>query len=273
MRRTRCTFRHLFFDWRSHLILALLFGLIALSLTIGISKEYRYRNFYEKARFAIQPDYAAGYLGLEGDFESFEQVWATYVDSPNLAEYYYLSALCNASLAGTLASILLSFWIIGRCIQERYAAELVMHGASRGAAFLQLFFPYFFANIILRWGFFALCFAIMPIHTEYFSSDYFQVSVLCWLLLSAADTAFFAFTAFAFHPFIAIGADLGVAALVLILPNVLRHLMPLSALNDKSLWMPEAFPGSLYTVAIVGGVLLLSSVCGSFLTFRNRDFL
>ena len=181
MRRTRYTLRRLFFDWRIYLLLALLFGLFALGLITGIGAEYRYRNFAEKARFAIQPDYAAGYLDLEGHFDSMEQVWAAYVDSPDCAVYYYLSALCNASLAGSLASMLFSFWIIGRGLPGRHASELLLRGASRGGAFRQLLCPYLGVSLLLRWGFFALCFAVLPIQTDYLSADYLRGTALCWL--------------------------------------------------------------------------------------------
>ncbi len=273
MRRTQYTLRHYFRDWRIYLLLLLLFGLFALGLVAGIDKEYRYRTFYEKARFAIQPDFAAGYLGLEGDFESFEQVWATYIDSPELAEYYYLSALCNASFAGTITSILLSFWIIGRGIQGRHASELVIRGASRGAAYRQLLCPYYFITLLLRWGFFALCFAILSIHTEYFPPGYFQSTVLCWLLLAAADTAFFGFTASAFNPLLAMGIDMGITALGIALPKALRKLIPIAMLNEKTLWTSDSFSGSFFAAVISSGVILLVSLAAGRIAFQRKTLL
>lgn len=273
MGRTRYTLRRILGDWKLYLLLALLLIAFYFGLVSGIGVQYRYRRFAEVARFANVPNVAARQMGLEGDFDSMDQVWETYVDCLDRAEYYYLAALCGCSAAGTLGSVLLSFWLIGRGIQGRHASELLLRGAGRPAVFRQLLLPYLGASLLLRWGFFALCFAVMPIRTAHFPPAYFRETVGIWLLLSAADAAFFGFTAFALHPYIALGADLGAAALVLLLPASLRRLLPLAALSDKSLWKLEAFPGPLYAAAIVGGALLLASVGGSWLTFRRRDLL
>lgn len=273
MGRTRYTLRRILGDWKLYLLLALLLIAFYFGLVSSIGVQYRYRHFAEVARFANVPNVAARQMGLEGDFDSMDQVWETYVDCLDRAEYYYLAALCGCSAAGTLGSVLLSFWLIGRGIQGRHASELLLRGAGRPAVFRQLLLPYLGASLLLRWGFFALCFAVMPIRTALFPPAYFRETVGIWLLLSAADAAFFGFTAFALHPYIALGADLGAAALVLLLPASLRRFLPLAALSDKSLWKPEAFPGPLYAAAIVGGALLLASVGGSWLTFRRRDLL
>ena len=273
MMRTRYTLRHILGDWKLYLLLALLLGAFYFGLVSSIGVNYRYRRFAEVARFANAPNVAAKQMGLDGQFETMDQVWEAYVDCLDSAENYYLAALCGCSAAGTLASILLSFWLIGRSIQSRRASELLLRGAGRPAVFRQLLLPYLGASLLLRWGFFALCFAVMPIRTVHFPPDYLRVTVGIWLLLSAADTAFFGFAAFAFHPYAAVGADLGAAALVLLLPASLRRLLPLAALSDKSLWRPEAFPGPLYPAAIVGGALLFASVGGSWLIFRRRDIL
>ncbi len=271
MGRTRFGLRRILGDWRFYLLVALLLAAFYLGMVSGFSAQYRYRHFAEVARFANVPSQAARQMGVEGQFDTMDQVWEAYVDCPDRAEYYYLSTLCNASAIGTLASILFSFWLIGRSIQGRHASELLLRGAGRPAAFCQLLAPYMGVSLLLRWGFFALCFAVMPIRVQHFPPDYLRDTVLTWLLLSAADTAFIGFTAFAFHPYIAPGADLGTAALVLLLPKSIQRLLPLAALNDKSLWKPDAFPGPLYTAALVGSVILLASLTGAWLFFRRKE--
>ena len=271
MGRTPYTLRRILGDWRFYLLLALLLGAFYFGLVGFIATPYRYRHFAEVARFANAPDVAARQMGLEGQFDSMDQVWETYVDCPERAEYYYLAALCGCSAAGTLAAVLLSFWIIGRGIQGRHASELLLRGAGRPAAFRQLLCPYLGAALLLRWGFFALCFAVMPLRTAQLPPAYFRQTVGSWLLMAAADTAFFAFTAFALHPVLALGADLGAAALALLLPASLRRLLPLAALNEQSLWKPEIFPGPLDASAAAAAVLLLASLTGAWLAFRKKD--
>jgi len=271
MGRTRYTLRYLLGDWRFYLLLALLLGAFYFGLAGSIAVPYRYRRFAEIARFANVPDVAARQMGLEGNFDSMEQVWETYVDCPEKAEYYLLAALCGCSAAGTLASVFFSLWFIGRSIRARHASELLLRGAGRAAAFRQLLCPCLGASLLLRWGFFALCFAVMPIRTGNLVPDYFRGTVVLWLLLSAADAAFFAFTAFAFRPALAIGADLGAAALVLLLPASLRRLLPLAALCDRKLWTPEAFPGVRSPAAAAALAILLVSLLGSWLAFRKKD--
>ena len=271
MGRTRYTLRRILGDWRSYLLLALVLAAFYFGLVSRLDTQYRYRHFAEIARFANVPGQAARQMGVEGRFDTMEQVWEAYVDSPDRAEYYYLALLCNASAAGTLASILFSFWIIGRSILGRHASELLLRGAGRPAAFCQLLFPYLGASLLLRWGFFALCFAVLPIRVGRFPPGYFPETALIWLLLSAADTAFFGFTAFAFHPYLALGADMGAAALALLLPGSLRRLLPLAALNETGLWKTEALPGLRQTAAIAAGVIFLASLFGAWLVFRGKD--
>lgn len=271
MERTRYTLRHILGDWKLYLLLVLLLNAFYFGLVGGIGVNYRYRHFAEVARFANAPNVAAKQMGLDGQFETMDQVWETYVDCLDCAENYYLAALCSCSAAGTLTSILLSFCIISRSIQARHASELLLRGAGRPAVFRQLLLPYLGASLLLRWGFFALCFAVMPIRTAHFPPAYFRETVGIWLLLSAADTAFFGFTAFAFYPYIALGVDLGAAALVLLLPASLRRLLPLSALSDKSIWKLEAFPGPLHTAAVIAGTILLASLVGARLSFHKKD--
>ena len=111
----------------------------------------------------------------------------------------------------------------------------------------------------------------MPIRLHHFSPGYFQETAAIWLLLSAADTAFFGFTAIALPALAAVCADLGAAALALLLPASLRRLLPLAVLSDKDLWKTEAFPGTLYAAAAAAGALLLLSVAGAWLVFRKKD--
>ncbi len=271
MGRTRFGLRRILGDWRFYLLVALLLAAFYLGMVSGFSAQYRYRHFAEVARFANVPSQAARQMGVEGQFDTMDQVWEAYVDCPDRAEYYYLSTLCNASAIGTLASILFSFWLIGRSIQGRHASELLLRGAGRPAAFCQLLAPYMGVSLLLRWGFFALCFAVMPIRVQHFPPDYLRDTVLTWLLLSAADTAFIGFTAFAFHPYITLGADLGAAALVLLLPGAVRRALPLGALNDAGLGRTEALPGPRQTAAVAAGVTLLASLLGAWLAFRRKD--
>ena len=95
--------------------------------------------------------------------------------------------------------------------------------------------------------------------------------ILIWLLLSAADTAFFGFIAFAFHPYLALGVDMGAAVLVLLLPGSLRRLLPMAALNETGMWKMEALPGPRQAAAIVAGVIFLASLLGAWLAFRRKD--
>ena len=271
MGRTRYTLRSILGDWRFYLLLALLLAAFYFGLVSRLDTRYRYRHFAEIARFANVPGQAARQMGVEGRFDTMEQVWEAYVDCPERAEYYYLAVLVNASLAGSLTGVLFSFWIIGRGILGRRASQLLLRGAGRPAVFRQLLFPYLGASLLLRWGFFALCFAVLPIRVQNFPPGYFPETVLCWLLLSAADTAFFGFTAFAFHPYLALGADLGAAALVLLLPGAVRRALPLGALNDAGLWRTEALPGPRQTAAVAAGVTLLASLLGAWLAFRRKD--
>ena len=268
---TRYTLRRILGDWRFYLLLALLLGLFYFGMVSGFKTEYRYRHFAEVARFANVPRQTARQMGLEGQFETMDEVWEAFVDRPECAEYYYLAALCSWSPAGTLASILLSFWIVGRSIRGRHASELLLRGRSRSAVFCQLLIPYWGVSLLFRWGFFALCFAVMPIRLHHFSPGYFQETAAIWLLLSAADTAFFGFTAIALPALAAVCADLGAAALALLLPASLRRLLPLAVLSDKDLWKTEAFPGTLYAAAAAAGALLLLSVAGAWLVFRKKD--
>ena len=271
MKRTGVTLCRILGDKRLYLIFALLLGLLWLSLVFDMRANYRYKTFLDLAGQAVHPNQAARSLGMEGQFETMEQVWETYVDNPARAEYYLLTILCNASFAGTLTAILFSLWFIARGIAGRQASLLMLRGASRAAVFRQLLCPCLGLALLFRWGFFALCFAVMPVHTEYFSGDYLRGAAACWLLLSAADAAFFSIAAFALPPATAAAADMGAAALILCLPRALRRLAPLAALIDRSFWRPEAFPGALPAAAVAGGAVLVLSLLAAWLLFRKRE--
>ena len=271
MKRTGVTLRRVLGDKRLYLILALLLGLFWLSLTFNMKANYRYKTFLTLSSQAVHPNQLARSLGLEGQYETMEQVWESYVDDPDRAEYYTLSILCNASFTGTLAAILFSLWFIALGIAQGHASALLLRDASRPAAFRQLLWPCMGFTLLFRWGFFALCFAVMPVHTEYFPAPYLRCAVPVWLLLTAADTAFFSVAAFALPPAAAAAADMGAAALVLCLPRALRRLAPLTALSDKALWKPEVFPDILPAAAVAGGAVLLLSLLAARLAFRKRE--
>lgn len=271
MNRTGVTLRRILGDWRLYLAFALLTGLLWLGLTFNMKAGYRYKTFLTLASEAVHPNQIARSLGLEGQYETVEQVWETYVDDPDRAEYYTLAILCNASFTGTLAAVFFSFWLVARSIDGGHASALLLRGASRAAVFRQLLCPCLGLTLLFRWGFFALCFAVMPVHTEYFPAPYLRGVVPVWLLLSAADTAFFSVAAFALPPAAAGAADMGAAALVLCLPRELGRLAPLTALTDKALWKPSAFPGVLIAAAVAGGAVLLASLAAAWLLFRRRE--
>ena len=271
MKRTSVTLRRILGDKRLYLIFALLLGLLWLSLVFNMRANYRYKTFLDLASQAAHPNQAARSLGLEGQYETMEQVWEAYVDDPGRAEYYLLTILCNASFAGTMTAILFSLWFVARGIAGRQASQLMLRGASRAAVFRQLLCPCLGFALLFRWGFFALCFAVMPVHTEYFPGDHLRIAVGCWLLLSAADTAFFSIVAFALPPAAAAAADMGAAALILCLPRARRRLAPLTVLIEKSVWKPEVFPGALPVAAVAGGAVLALSLLAAWLLFRKRE--
>ncbi len=193
MSRTGVTLRRILGDRRLYLLLAVLLFLFWAGQRMGMPAYYRHDVFEGKiARQAVHPNQAARSLGVEGQFETMEQVWEAFVDDPERAEYYYQAALLFPFFPGLLADFLLSFWLIGRSLQRRQASALLLHGAGRGAAFRQLIFPYLGAALLLRWGFFALDFLCLPIHAEHFPPGYLRASVLFWLLATGADATFFA---------------------------------------------------------------------------------
>ena len=271
MSRTGATLRRILGDWRLYLLLAALLFLFWAVQQMGIPANYRHDVFEGKiARQAVHPNQAARSLGLEGQFETMEQVWDAFVDDPERAEYFYLMALLADFLPGLLTNLLLSFWLIGRNLQRRQASALLLHGAGRGAAFRQLIFSYLGLALLLRWGFFAIDLLCLPIHAEYFPPGYVRVSVLRWLLVTGADAAFFAVAAFALPPLAALGADFGAAAALMLLPGPLRRLLPLGALTDASLWRPSDHSGSL-PAAVCAGAVLIASLLASWLLFRKKD--
>ncbi len=272
MSRTGVTLRRILGDRRLYLLLAVLLFLFWAGQRMGMPAYSRHDVFEGKiARQAVHPNQAARSLGVEGQFETMEQVWEAFVDDPERAEYYYQAALLFPFFPGLLADFLLSFWLIGRSLQRRQASALLLHGAGRGAAFRQLIFPYLGAALLLRWGFFALDFLCLPIHAEHFPPGYLRASVLFWLLVTGADAAFFAVPAFALPPVAALGADFGAAAALLLLPRPLRRLLPLGALSDASLWKPSAFSESLPAAAVCTGAVLIASLLASWLLFRKKD--
>ncbi len=272
MSRTGVTLRRILGDRRLYLLLAVLLFLFWAGQRMGMPAYYRHDVFEGKiARQAVHPNQAARSLGVEGQFETMEQVWEAFVDDPERAEYYYQAALLFPFFPGLLADFLLSFWLIGRSLQRRQASALLLHGAGRGAAFRQLIFPYLGAALLLRWGFFALDFLCLPIHAEHFPPGYLRASVLFWLLATGADAAFFAVPTFALPPMAALGADFGAAAALLLLPRPLRRLLPLGALSDASLWKPSAFSESLPAAAVCTGAVLIASLLASWLLFRKKD--
>ena len=272
MPRTGVTLRRILGDRRLYLLLAVLIFLFWASQRMGMAANYRHDVFETMiARQAAHPNQAARSLGVEGQFETMEQVWDAFVDDPERAEYYYRMALLSPFFPGLLANFLLSFWLIGRSLERRQASLLLLHGAGRGAAFRQLLFPYLGGALLLRWGFFALDFLCLPIHAEYFPPGYLRTTVLTCLLMTGADAAFFAVLAFALPPAAALGADLGAAAALLLLPRPLRGLLPLGALCDESLWTPSAFSESLPAAAVCAGAVLIVSLLASWLLFRKKD--
>ena len=272
MSRTSVTLRRTLGDRRLYLLLAVLLFLFWASQRMGMAANYRRDVFEGKiARQAVHPNHAARSLGVEGQFETMEQVWDAFVDDPERAEYYYHAALLFPFFPGLLANFLLSFWLIGRGLQRRQASALLLHGAGRGAAFRQTLFPYLGVALLLRWGFFALDLIFLPIHAEHFPPGFIRTTVLTWLLVTGADAAFFAVPAFALPPMAALGADFGAAAAMLLLPQPLRRLLPLGALCDASLWKPSAFSESLPTAAVCAGAVLTISLLASWLLFRKKD--
>ncbi len=94
MSRTSVTLRRTLGDRRLYLLLAVLLFLFWASQRMGMAANYRRDVFEGKiARQAVHPNHAARSLGVEGQFETMEQVWDAFVDDPERAEYYYHAAL------------------------------------------------------------------------------------------------------------------------------------------------------------------------------------
>ena len=269
MRLTGFSLRRLFGDWRFLLAFILLFFLCWWELAGGMRTTISFGAFMRAHSF-VSADSLGQSLGLTGSYDTAEAMWEAFVNDPEIAQYYYLCALCNTSLAPFIANVLLSVWIIGYGIRKRAASEMLLRGGSRRAVFLQLLLPYLFCALLVRWGVAFGCFMSFPIRWEYIPPEYRRQTVSLWLLITAEDVCLSAFIAFAVGPFAAIGLNL-CRMLEVLLPAAVRRALPFMAAGAKDLFKPENAPAALYPAAAVAAAVTAASLLGSWLVFRKKD--
>jgi hypothetical protein len=271
LRRTAFSLGRLLGDWRFLLTFLALIGLTCWDTTSIMTRSLRYPAFMELERWAT-PDSVARSYGLEGHFESLDEVWETMNRMPEHAEYLFLCALCNPSISVILSGLILSQWAAGRGIRGSCAAALLLRGASRAEIFARFWLAALGAILLVRWLVCALCLLTFPIRWELLPPGYGARALRLWLLFTAAEAGIYVFFAFALRPFAAVSTQLGLMILsMLLLPGGVRRYLPSSALGNKRLWRPEESLVPLTGPALAAGALLLLSLAGSWLAFRKKE--
>lgn len=271
MKQTRYHLGSLLGDWRFLLAIAMLFGLLWWETVGNMPNTFSYSAFMRvHSQVGLGLEKMGESLGVDGSYDRVEDLWEAFVDDPIVAQYYYLSTLCNLVFAPLAVNALLSIWIIGQGIRGRSVSAMLLRGASRTGVFLRLLLPYLLLALLLRWGVAFCCFRFFPIRWGYFPPDYRGWTLRFWLLFTAAEACLSGFIAFAVGPLAAVGLNLSQIPLLLVLRPV-RRLIPMSALGDKELWKPGSDPAALIPAAVVAAVLILASLLGSWLVFRKKD--
>ena len=271
LRRTAYSLHRLLGDWRFLLTFLALLGLIYWDTTSTMTRSLYYSAFIELERWNT-PDGVALAYGLEGHYDSLDDVWETMKDMPEHGEYLFLCALCNPSLSVILAGLCFSLWAAGQGVRGPCAAVLRMRGASRPEVFAHFFLAALGAILLARWLVCAFCLLTVPIRWELLPPGYGARALPLWLLFTAAEAGIYIFFAFALRPFAAASTHLGLMILnMLLLPGRIRRYIPSSALANKKLWMPEASLRPLRGPALAAGAILLLSLLGSWLVFRKKE--
>ena len=265
LRRTVYNLRRLLGDWRFPLVLLLLFCTVLWDTTSTV-RSMSYGRFLASYG-EMSPDAVALACGLEGAYDSLDEVWEAFAARLDNAEYYFLCALCNPVLSTLLSGLFLSQWVTGLGIRRRHASELLLRGGTRRAVFFQLFLPALAAVLLVRWGVCLVCLALFPIRWQAFPVGYAVRAVRLWLLLTAAEASVYVFLAFAPHPSSAVAAALVWKIGGSLLPRELRFL----PLNVKDLWKVSEGLSELRLAPWGALGVLLAALAGSWLLFRKRD--
>ena len=268
--------RRLLGDWRFWLAFAGLALFIHWEITGPMidSNASKFLRRYDTASFSgVSPRSVAHNLGLDGygpdSFETMYDVWLAYKQgSPTRSEFHFLGAVCNAGLSQGLAFLLLSLWIVG---DARGASAMVRRGCRRFTVFLTLFLTYFVLAMLLCTGMLWVELRTLPIGFGYLPEGYAEKTLRLWLLFKTSDACLFAFTAFAFRPFAAVGVGLGLSVLPGFWGASRRIFFPLNITSCKDLWRVDTGFGELEKAAAAAAVILAASLLGAWLAFRKKE--
>ncbi len=271
LRQTAYQLGRLLRDWRFLLTFLALIGLVYWDTASTMTYSLYYPAFMKLERWNT-PDGVALAYGLDGHYESLDEVWETMDRLPERAEYLFLCAFCNPSLGVILSGFILSQWAAGQGIRNGCASALRLRGASRPEVFAGFYLTALGAILLVRWLVCAFCLLTFPIRWELLPPGYGTRALRLWLLFTAAEAGTYVFFAFALGPFAAVSTHLGLMILAMLaLPGSVRRYLPSSALANKKLWQHTEALAPLTGPAISAAVILLASLLGAWLVFRKKE--
>ena len=269
MHMTGYALRRLFGDWR---FLLLLPGLLLLLFSDAASSvnSMSYDRFIGVYR-AISPDNVALAYGLEGHYETLDEVWAAFSVTAYASEYYFLCAFFNVDLSGFLCNFFLSLWIVWQSIRGRCASALIRHGDGRFAVFARLAVIALGMILLLRCLICAFCLRVFPIRWESLDPAYVRRVLGLWLLFLAAEASVYVCLSFALPPFAAFSAAVVFNLSPAFLPAYFRRFFPSFVTTNKQLWRTDAASALLRPPAVAAAVVLGASLLGAWLVFRKKE--
>ncbi len=261
--------RHLFGGWRfpaQLLCLCLLLFSDAAS-TVNSMSYNRFNGVYN----ALPPDKVALAYGLEGHYETLEEVWDAFHRTADASEYYFLCAFFNSDLSGFLCSLSLCLWVVLQGVRGRCASALLQRGCSRFGVFARMAFPVMGMILLLRGLICAFCLYVFPLRWELLDIAVVHRVTGLWLLFIAGEASVYLFLSFALTPFAAVAAGLAFNLCPALLPPSLRRFLPSFVTTNKQLWRSDAAPALLRGPAAAAAVILVLALTGAWLAFRKKE--
>ena len=269
MRMTGYALRHLFGDWRfPALLLCLCLLLFSDAASTVNSMSYnRFIGVYN----AISPDKVALAYGLEGHYETMDEVWDAFQGTDYASEYYFLCAFFNVNISGFLCNVSLALWVVWQGVRGRCASALLQHGCSRFGVFARLAFTALGVILLLRCLICAFCLRVFPIRWERLDIAVVRRVMGLWLLFMVGETSVYLCMSFALPPFAAVVAGIAFNLSPALLPPSFHRFLPSFVTTNKQLWMSDSAPALLRGPALATAVILILALTGAWLAFRKKE--
>ncbi len=269
MRMTGYALRHLFGDWRFPALLLCLCLLLFsdAASTVNSMSYHRFMGVYN----AISPDKVALAYGLEGHYETLDEVWDAFQRTADASEYYFLCALFNVNISGFLCNVSLALWVVRQGVHGRCASALLRHGCSRFGVFARLTFAAMGVILLLRCLICAFCLRVFPVRWELLDIAVVYRALGLWLLFLAGEASVYLCMAFALPPFAAVCAGVAFNLSPALLPPSFHRFLPSFVTTNKQLWRSDSAPALLRGPAVAAAVILVLALTGAWLVFRKKE--